>query len=50
MVNFVLKHHFAHPDSDDGCPDCCPELLEQAEIDRVDWLAAQQRARGVGST
>lgn len=47
----VLEHHFAHPDSDDGCPNCDPELARRAReagIDLQDWQTAVNRARNRG--
>ena len=47
----VLEHHFEHPDSDDGCPDCDPELAAKAFAAGIDpdaWAAAVNRARNRG--
>lgn len=47
----VLAHHFHHPDSDDGCPSCDPELAEKAKRAGIDlelWAAAVNRARNRG--
>jgi len=48
---YVLEHHFGHPDSDDGCPNCDPDLAKKAReagIDLEGWQAAVNRARNRG--
>jgi hypothetical protein len=50
-VTAALEHHFSSPSSDDGCPDCDPELakdVQAAGIDLDRYRAAVNRARNRG--
>jgi hypothetical protein len=47
----ILAHHFDHPNSDDGCPSCDPEVakrLQAAGIDPATYGAAVNRVRNRG--
>lgn len=41
---FVLTHHFEHPQSDDGCPKCDPELARHPDVNVDGYDAAVARA------
>lgn len=47
----ILAHHFDHPNSDDGCPSCDPDVakkLQAAGIALESYQAAVNRARNRG--
>lgn len=41
-----IVHTFEHPDGDDGCPECDPELANAPTLDREQWREMVARARG----
>jgi hypothetical protein len=50
LATFVtaVMYAFEHPNADDGCPNCCPELVTNAAacgLDLESWRAAVARAR-----
>lgn len=42
----LLTHHFEHPNADDGCPSCDPDLAKASTIDLAEWREAVERAAG----
>lgn len=41
----ALVHHLGCPESDDGCPDCCPELRKPPSFDADSWRRSVDLAR-----